>query len=151
MFSQTIIAILKNEHKEVGALLKQAIATSTHATAKRLDLFTRINDALSAHTAFEEEQLYPVLARKADTKDTALEAIEEHQQIKILLRDLARTDCDDESWKAKMTVLMEDVRHHVKEEEQLGGLFSDLKAALDHDELVALAKEYESSKSDSVR
>jgi hypothetical protein len=146
MSNQTIITLLKKDHKEVSGLLKQASATSDSATAKRDDLFARISEALSAHMAFEEERVYPVLQRKQETRDTALEAIEEHQQAKQLLRDLAGIASDDERWKAKVTVLMEDIKHHVKEEEQAGGLFSELESALEQAELVELAKEYAETK-----
>ena len=147
----TIISVLKKDHKAVNGLLKQAIATSDGATTKRADLCARIIEALTTHMAFEESAIYAVLMQKVKTKDVSLEAVEEHQQIKRLLGDLAGTACDDERWKAKMTVLMEDVKHHVKEEEQAGGLFADIQSALDRSELEDLAREYESFKSGSVR
>jgi hypothetical protein len=101
--------------------------------------------------AFEEESVYPVLQRKQRTRDAALEAVEEHLQAKQLLHDLAGMASGDERWKAKMTVLMEDIRHHVKEEEQAGGLFSELESALEQAELVELAKDYEATKSVGAR
>lgn len=149
MSSPSIITVLKKDHKEVSALLKQAIAAS--AESKRDALFGRINEALTTHTAFEEESIYPVLAEKKKTREDTLEAFEEHGQIKHLLREIASTSCQDERWKAKMMVLAEDVKHHVHEEEQAGGLFDDLESALAEEDLQVLAKEYESFKSGSAR
>lgn len=149
MSSPSIIPVLKKDHKEVTALLKQAIAAS--AETKREALFAKINEALTTHMAFEEEHIYPVLAEKKETREDALEAVEEHGQVKQLLHDLASTSRQDERWKAKMMVLAEDIEHHIEEEEESGGLFDDLESELEEEDLQALAKEYESFKSGSAR
>jgi iron-sulfur cluster repair protein YtfE (RIC family) len=127
----------------VSALLEEASETSDRATAKRTELFIMINDALTRHMRFEERHLYPALKKKRDTKDDALDAIAEHEQAKRLLRELSRLKPDDEIWKAKITVLQEDIRHHVKEEERWGGLFDDLAKEFDKNELVLLGERYQ--------
>jgi len=140
----TIITVLKKDHDEVDLLFDKA--TSTKNTDKRRALFGKINETLQVHTQFEEEHLYPVLEAKKSTKDHALEALEEHAVIKHLLAEIAQTDPADDRWKAKVTVLAENVRHHVKEEEQKGGLFEKLKKSLTDDELAQLADEYLATK-----
>lgn len=146
----SIINLLKKDHKEVSALLKEALATTERAQNKRADLFAQINGALTVHTRFEEESIYPILLEQRKTKDDALEADEEHAQIKHLLADISATDVTDERWKAKLTVLAEDIRHHVKEEESSGGLFDELKKAVDDEELASLAEQYEATKAASA-
>lgn len=146
MPTASIISMLKKDHKEVSALQKEALATTERAQDKRAELFAQISGALTVHTRFEEESIYPILLDQRKTKDDALEADEEHAQIKRLLADLSSTDVTDERWKAKLTVLAEDIRHHVKEEESSGGLFDELKKAVDDEELAGLADQYEATK-----
>jgi len=146
MTTSTIITMLKADHQEVSSLFAKAIATTERNPGERTRLFEKINEALRKHTQFEEEQLYPVLAKAKNTKDEALEAFEEHGQIKMLLADLAKTKPTDERWKAKMTVLSEDVHHHVQEEEKSDGLFAHLKKRLDEATLVELGEQYDPSK-----
>jgi hemerythrin superfamily protein len=146
MAATSIISLLKKDHKEVSSLLKEALATTERAQEKRAELFAQINGALTVHTRFEEESIYPILLEQRKTKDDALEADEEHAQIKRLLVDINATDVTDERWKAKLTVLAEDIRHHVKEEESSGGLFDELKKKVDDEELAVLAEQYEATK-----
>jgi hemerythrin superfamily protein len=146
MASPSIISLLKKDHKEVSALLDKAVESRDSATEKRTRLFEEINQALTQHTRFEEESIYPILTAKRSTKDDTLEAIEEHAQVKHLLQDIGSTDVGDERWKAKMMVLSEDVRHHVKEEESRGGLFDELKRAASESQLAELAEEFQQVK-----
>lgn len=148
MSQQTIITVLKHDHDEVDTLFDQAEKATK--PEKRRELFAAINEALIGHTGFEEAELYPVLKERKSSHDDTLEAVEEHEVVKHLLKEIAATDVDDERWKAKVMVLAENVRHHVKEEEQKGGLFDELKKALDQDDLVALAESYLSSKPQRV-
>lgn len=147
MATSSIITLLKKDHKEVSVMLKEALATTAKSSAKRTELFAKIHDALTFHTRFEEENIYPILLEQTKTKVDALEAEEEHAQIKCLLAEISMTEVTDERWKPKLMVLTEDIRHHVKEEESSGGLFDELKKKLDEEELVGLAEQYEASKS----
>ncbi|HEX3135215.1 MAG TPA: hemerythrin domain-containing protein [Planctomycetota bacterium] len=144
MRQQTIITVLKHDHDEVDTLFDQAEKATK--PEKRRQLFTAINDALTAHTRFEEAEIYPVLKERKSSHDDALEAVEEHAVVKHLLQDIGATAPEDERWQAKVKVLAESVRHHVKEEEQRGGLFDQLTKALEQQELVALAETYVASK-----
>ena len=140
MSTANILTTLMKDHQDLAHMFDRALAT-TDGT-KRKALYDKINEALVAHTRFEEEHLYPVLAEKKGTKEGAFEAIEEHAVIKHLLSDINSTDVMDDHWKAKMTVLSENVHHHVREEEQKNGLFDDLRKILDEETLVSLAEEY---------
>jgi hypothetical protein len=66
----------------------------------------------------EERIFYPVLGQSEDTRDKTLEAIEEHNLARIVLKDLSSLDIEDERWEAKMKVLQEVVNHHIEEEEK---------------------------------
>jgi hemerythrin superfamily protein len=144
MSKSSIITVLKKDHDEVSALFERALATKDEA--RRTEIFAKISDALTEHTTFEEENIYPVLAAAKESRPSALEAVEEHGVVKKLLDDISQTSVADERWKAKVTVLAENVRHHVKEEEQKGGIFDELKELVEEDELARLAEEYLASK-----
>ena len=143
MSRTSIITLLKADHREVTHLFEQLAAVNS--PTKRRTLFAAIDQALSLHADFEEANVYPLLKQRKDTRDAALEAVEEHGQIKRLLADLRTLEADDVRWKAKLTVLSEDVRHHVKEEE--GTVFPELSEAAAEVDLVALGAQYQEAKS----
>src|SRR5256885_8654822 len=72
---------------------------------------------LAAHAESEEKPVNPAAKDADPTKDLVLEAYEEHKQVKMVLGDLEKADKNTEHWMAGLKVLMEDVQHHVKEEE----------------------------------
>lgn len=148
MPATTILNILSTDHREVAKLFAELEKTTERSGRKRQDLFTTLDKALSVHADFEEERLYPLLESKKASQATALEAVEEHLQIKRLLSELRDLNPQDAQWTAKMTVLMENVRHHVKEEE--GEAFPQLKKMVDRSELEQLGEEYQSRKSDGL-
>jgi iron-sulfur cluster repair protein YtfE (RIC family) len=92
---------------------------------------------LSVHAAIEEQFLYPEARRElTDAEDDVLEAIEEHHVAKWILSELESMDPRNERFDAKVTVLIESVRHHVREEEHV--LFPELKAGLSRGDLLEL-------------
>ena len=135
-----IITMLTTEHREVSALFEQLDKTTDRAQKKRAELFSKIDHALSIHADFEEAQVYPLLQEEKATQPIAYEAVEEHLQIKRLLAELRDLDTRDPRWFAKATVLGENVRHHVKEEEREA--LPKLKKQTSQDELRRLAEEY---------
>lgn len=147
MPASTIITQLTLEHREVAKLFSEMEKTTERSGKKREELFAQIDKALSAHAEFEEARVYPLLEQKKSSKPTALEAVEEHIQIKRLLGELRDLEVQDEHWTAKMTVLMENVTHHVKEEESEA--FPKLIKAVPEKELIILREEYEASKAEA--
>lgn len=137
-----IITLLKEDHKEVETLLKKLLKSKTAKT--RESVFAKIHEALSIHTEFEEKTFYPAVKKTAKAKDLVLESYVEHDLVKVLLSDIQNMSSKDESWKAKITVLQEMIKHHVKEEEK--ELFPHAKRILDKNQLDAMAKEYLSLK-----
>ena len=138
--------MLKADHQEVKALLKQLTADQEPADCDAL--FEKLYTSLKVHTAFEEEEVYPLLRDREETKDLALEAYEEHQQAKTLLEALHGMDDEDETCTAKMNVLSEDLLHHIKEEE--GELFPKLKKAVDAATLQKLGESYQQVKDETA-
>ena len=112
------ITLLKNDHRTVEQLFKRYEQAGDHALVEKRHLVARIIEELSVHAAVEEQLFYPAArASVPDTDDIALESIEEHHIVKWELSNLEHMDPSDERFDAKVTVLIENVRHHVEAEE----------------------------------
>jgi hemerythrin-like domain-containing protein len=112
------ISMLKEDHKTVEALFKRFEKAGDRAHVEKRAVVDRIIEELSKHAAVEEQLFYPVVrATVPQTEDIALESLEEHHIVKWVLSELDTMAPEDERFDAKVTVLIENVRHHVKEEE----------------------------------
>jgi hemerythrin superfamily protein len=137
------IELLKEDHDRVKALFEQVKADED---ADHTDLFKQIKAELDVHAHIEETIFYPRLVEEGDEelKDIVNEGIEEHRQVKMFLREMENLADDSEKFKPKMKVLMEDVEHHVQEEE--GEMFSMVKAQFDESALDEMGAEMEEEK-----
>ncbi len=112
------ITLLRDDHKTVEQLFKRFEKAGDRAYVEKRQIVDRIIEELSVHAAIEEQVFYPVArATVAGTEDIALESLEEHHIVKWLLSELVDLDPAAERFDAKVTVLMENVRHHVEEEQ----------------------------------
>jgi hemerythrin superfamily protein len=128
------ITILRDDHRAVDDLFKKFEALGERAKKSKRAIVDKIVRELSIHAAIEEQLLYPVVRERLPDKDEmALEALEEHLLVKIELSALQRMSPDHERYDAKVTVLAEVVRHHVKEEEK--EMFPALRQVLSRTEL----------------
>src|SRR3954463_10028617 len=113
------ISMLKDDHKNVERLFKRFESAGDRAHVQKRDIVDRIIEELAAHAAIEEQVFYPVArATVPKTEDIVLESLEEHPIVTWVLSELDTMSPEDERFDAKVTVLIENVRHHVKEEEE---------------------------------
>ena len=127
------LALLKKDHDKVKDLFTQ-FETAEGRPAKKKIVKQALTE-LKVHAAIEEELFYPAV-RKPVGKDLMNEADEEHHVAKVLIAELEGMDGRENHYDAKFTVLAENVRHHIKEEEN--EMFSKAKdATID---FVALSK-----------
>jgi hemerythrin superfamily protein len=137
------ITLLKQDHKAVEKLFKQFEKTT--APAEQRKLAQRIVKELSVHAAIEEMLFYPAIRERVpDVEDTVLESLEEHYIVKWVLNELEDMKPDHERFKAKMTVMIESVRHHVEEEES--ELFPEVRKVIKRKELTELGEALEKAK-----
>lgn len=140
------IVLLKNDHKEVERLFKQYEKLGESALVSKRKIVDQIIEKLAVHAAVEEQHFYPaVRAAAEDLEDTVLEGLEEHHIVKWTLSELEDLPAEDERFHAKVTVLIESVRHHVAEEEE--DLFPEVRSALGRKPLVELGEVLEQAKS----
>lgn len=112
------LTLLKQDHQNVEALFERFEKASADDHEEKTRVTELVIEHLSTHAVIEEQVLYPALRdRLPEDEFTVLEALEEHHAAKLMLNELEKTRVTDERFDAKFTVLMENVRHHVEEEE----------------------------------
>jgi hemerythrin superfamily protein len=131
-----VLELLAAQHKQVDELF----AMLEQGGGDRRAVFTELADNLAAHAAAEEKIFYPTVMAN-ETRELLHESVEEHLSIKRLLADLIAMNIDDEAFKAKLSVLKEQVSHHAHKEEE-GKLFPKLRASMSSDERAALGNEF---------
>ncbi len=117
--STDAIVLLKQDHKEIRALFREFENVGERAKKRKGRLVERILEALTVHTYIENECMYPEVRKLLpDLEDDVLESFEEHHVADVLCMELAIMRPDDERFDAKTTVLIENVSHHMDEEEE---------------------------------
>jgi hypothetical protein len=139
-------SLLKADHRKVAELFDQL--ESATGKSKR-GVFDQIKSELELHAHIEEKIFYPALEEPKETHDLTLEAYEEHDVVKKLLKELSRARSVNDEWEAQAKVLRENVEHHVEEEE--GELFKKAGKALGAEEIESLGEEMEAEKARKQR
>jgi hemerythrin superfamily protein len=117
--STDAIVILKEDHKRIKTLFRQFEQLGDGAKKRKAEVVKRILHELTVHTYVENEGMYPQVRRLVpDLEDDVLESYEEHHVADVLCTELAAMSPDAERFDAKVTVLIENVTHHIDEEEQ---------------------------------
>jgi hemerythrin superfamily protein len=142
------VELLKEDHKKVKQLLTEAKETEDRKEQRRL--FREIKTELDIHARIEESIFYPAVAEHEELKETILESIEEHKQVKTLLREMSRLGSTSEKFKAKLKVLADNVEHHAEEEEEQV-LFPKVRQLMNSSELQELGEELEAAKHKRLR
>lgn len=119
--------ILARDHRTVEDLFEKYEGAS--GTDSKRKIADRICTELKIHAQIEEEIFYPALEGKID-EDLLKEAYVEHDGAKVLINEIAAGSPDEEFYDAKVTVLKEEIEHHVKEEEkEQDNMFQQARAA----------------------
>jgi len=122
------IALLKEDHRKVEDLFEKA--EKARDQDRKKTLVQQICTELMIHSMVEEEIFYPACKDKIEDDDVLDEAYVEHDGAKVLIAELLDSVPDAEFYDAKVTVLSELIKHHVKEEEKRSeGLFAQAREA----------------------
>jgi hypothetical protein len=116
------IALLKADHRQVEEWFEQF--ESTRSAERKKKLAGQICQALQVHTQIEAEIFYPAFLEATEEEDIHHEAEIEHDSAKKLIAEIEASGPDDDYYDAKVKVLSEMIKHHVKEEEQRDGMFA---------------------------
>jgi len=122
------IALLKEDHRRVEELFAEF--EKAEDKDRKEKLVKQICTELSIHTMVEEEIFYPACAGTVKDGNLVEESYVEHDGAKVLVAELIKSDPGNAFYDAKVSVLSEMIRHHVKEEEKRAeGLFAEAKSA----------------------
>jgi hemerythrin superfamily protein len=133
------IALLKQDHREVEQLFKRFEKAGESAHRTKEHLVESMIEALSRHAEIEELVFYPAVRQEIPRLASKVEeSLEEHHLAKVVLKELEGLDPKSKRYDAKVTVMMEVVRHHVKEEER--DLFPKVRDRIGRRELLELGE-----------
>ncbi len=139
------IAILKRDHREAAAMLKQLADSKPSATRRKVT--DKLVAALTLHMSIEEDLVYPLIAARVG-KEEEHEAEIEHGLARDGLAKMTEL-VDEPGYGAAVAMVTAGIKHHVKEEET--EVFPELKSKLDRDELVELGDAVAARKSKRKR
>ncbi len=127
------IQLLKQDHRTVEDLFEEFEGAKRPADKRAIA--KEICMELTIHAMIEEEIFYPAVKDVVD-EEIYSEAHVEHDGAKVLIAEIMAADPSDEFYDARVKVLSEMIKHHVKEEEQRDGMFAQArKGDIDFDEL----------------
>jgi hemerythrin superfamily protein len=112
---QDAIALLKADHKKVSGLFEQF--ESSRSASRKKTIVAQICLELGVHAQIEEEIFYPAVKAALRDKELVPEATVEHASVKDLIAQVKGVEPDGEMYDAKVKVMSEFVKHHVKEEQ----------------------------------
>jgi len=136
------LELLKQDHQAVKDLFGQL--DDAEDTKQRKRLFDQIDTQLNIHAHIEETVFYPEIQKIDQLKDMVEEALEEHQEVKTLLEEIEGLDPEAEQFSASLEELIENVEHHVAEEED--EMFPKVRERCDQATLDRLGDQLESAK-----
>jgi hypothetical protein len=131
MPAKDAIALLKADHRKVEDLFEKYET----ARGRKAEIAKQICMELIIHSMIEEEIFYPACREAGVDSDMMDEANVEHDGAKTLIAELENGSPEDAFYDAKVKVLGEEIRHHIKEEEKRGGIFTEARKELDLDAL----------------
>ncbi len=148
--STDAIVMLKNDHKEIRRLFRDFEKAGENATVEKGRTVEKIIEVLTVHTYIENEVMYPrVRELLPDLEDDVLESYEEHHVADVLVMELVGMKPDAERFDAKTTVLIENVRHHIEEEEE--EWFPKVREGLGRNTLREIGAEMEKARAKAPR
>jgi hemerythrin-like domain-containing protein len=146
--SDDAIVLLKEDHRNVRKLFRQF--HSAEEPEQRGRLVDKIIEELTVHTYIENEVMYPQVRKLVpDLEQDILESFEEHHVADVLCVELTALAPTDEHYEAKATVLIENVDHHIDEEE--GEWFPKVRAALGRKQLQEIGRELQAARERAPR
>lgn len=141
------LELLKQDHQAVKDLFDQI--DDAEDGKQRKKLFDQIDTQLNIHAHIEETVFYPEMQKIDQLKDMVEEALAEHQEVKTLLEEIEGLDPEAEQFSASLEELMENVEHHVAEEED--EMFPKVRERCDQATLDRLGDQLESAKGKQQR
>jgi hemerythrin superfamily protein len=142
------LELLKQDHQKVKQLFERGQGTEDKKQQKQI--FKEIKSELETHARIEETIFYPAMQEHEELKDMVLESLEEHKQMKTVLREMSRVSPSSERFKPMFKLLKDDVEHHAVEEEEQK-MFPKIRKLIEGAELQQLGEELDAAKHKRIR
>jgi hemerythrin superfamily protein len=140
------LEMLEKDHQRVEKLFKDFEEAGDQAYKTKQGIAEKVIEELTVHSEMEEQILYPFAQQQVENaEENVRESFEEHHVVEELMKEIGGMDPEDEQFDAKVTVLMENVRHHIEEEE--GELFPKIRKALGTERLEELGERMQAVRS----
>src|SRR5689334_21114783 len=140
-----VLKLLKKDHSSVQSLFGKFDRTGKSAHDKKNELFSKIRRELQLHSRAEEEIFYPALkALNGQGRNLISEALKEHKEVDDLLTQISRLKITDKNFDEKMETLIENVDHHIEEEE--GEIFQFAEENCSTEQLEELGRQIDERK-----
>jgi hemerythrin superfamily protein len=133
-----IFTRLEQDHREMTQMLEQLSEKFDERT------FKRFSKELASHARAEEKVFYKAIVDKESVHESVLEGYEEHHVADLILRELKSNKHGTERWMAKLSVLKENVEHHIEEEEE--EIFPAARSAIDKNRAIEMTSQFETAK-----
>lgn len=143
-----ILDTLASDHRAIERMLADLAETASSEPKHRLEVFSQLQALMQGHARAEEEVVYRPLRRLAPDEAKTLEAFEEHHVADMLLQELASACPGGPGWAAKLRVLEELLRLHIKDEEL--DLFPVLAAHCDDAALAEMDADFRALKHEGL-
>lgn len=130
--------ILMKDHRTVEDIFEKIDNSGKRAFKTRQQLFDKLRMELELHTRLEERIVYPDFKKHPGTEKFVGESLEEHGEVKRMLRDLGRMSPEAAEWPERIAELKKAVMHHVDDEE--GKIFPVARKEIPDEEAEKLAK-----------
>lgn len=137
-----ILKLIKEDHVKTKDALEDLEETGEKYTSTRKKTWSTLEQDLLAHMEGEEKVFYPAL--EDEIEDKILEAVEEHELVRMAAKVLDDTPLDDKRWLAKLKVIKENIEHHIEEEES--DVFDAAKKKFGKEDLDEMGKRFEDAK-----
>jgi hypothetical protein len=142
-----VIEVLAHDHREVEEMFSELEslrgASTEEDKERRKELTEQVTIELVRHSVAEEVLVYPKVADKISEEEVE-HAREEHAEAEETLQKLERLDADDPGFDDELATLMEEIRHHIEDEE--GEMFKHMREQMDAEELRKLGARVEAFK-----
>ena len=142
-----VIEVLEHDHREVKEMFTELEslrgASNEEERERRKELTEQVTIELVRHSVAEEVLVYPKVENEV-SEEEAEHAREEHAEAEETLQRLEKLDADDPAFDDELATLMEEIRHHIEDEE--GQMFAHMRQVIDEDELRTLGKRVEAFK-----
>jgi hemerythrin superfamily protein len=130
------IDLIKLDHRHIEELVHKFLETESGMTQE--ELYQSVQTELTAHTDMEEQILYPAVEQFAP--DQVARALKEHSEVKQILAELLNSDLNEQGFETRFEKLIDDVAHHVQEEESATGILEIARQRLAADTLAQMRK-----------